>query len=446
MSDLNDESKSKEEFWKNKEDIERKIRENPEQFLEENNIDLNELKSNLENFFEKFIESVNPFLDAYNTKTFKDLNNFRNNKLKNKVKLNEHEKIKIENLSSVSFSKDFINKTQSCFIGADCDNLIIDAHSIQENGELSLISENKNVYHFSSKIGSKSKEIQVIQIKKASVFKGFCRKHDNNVFEPIDKKKAINDSEKYFLYSFRSFAFSYHNEYSFQRYSLKQINQLRSTFNSIVETAKMNDSISKLFNIYGCQDMLKKELPVITDEQKKNLEITRFEYQRRLLLNYSEQKDYDKLEYFVYEKDFICPIVCASWMITHIYTGNNYHVKSDGKTSYYGIPIIISVFPEQKKTKIVLARFKEDNSGSELVFNFWRSLFSNERQFELEISKLIIEKVENFYLSPLFWNKLSLDDQNCILNAVSINKSKFPQTPDIIETFNFFDEKYKIIV
>lgn len=449
MSELDKILKELEENKKRIAEIEKKGIENPEQFLKEIGLDINNLNvDSLKIFASNLNEQLNTLENAYKTKTFKNTINFHTNKLKNNPEPNESDKKKFEELGKVAFSTDFKNKTQTCFIGIDCDKQISDAHSIQENGQLSLISENKKVFHFVTDPQSNKKEITEIQIKNASVFKGFCKTHDNKIFETIDKNKTTSDIEKHFLYSLRSFAFSYHNVRSFQSYFSNQANDLTSSVNPIIDKLKNNDTINQLMNAFGFNDLMKElnkeNVPKITEEQKQTLEIIRFEKQRQLLLNYIDKKIYDQLEYLIYEKDFLCPIACSSWMITHIDIGNSFIVNSDRETPYYGIPIIISVLPVAKKTKIVLARFKEDESGSELVFNLWRKLFSDNTEFEKEISKLIIENVENFYLSPHFWNKLNEQEKKIILNALSVDKKQFPENRTEFEIINFFDYKYNI--
>lgn len=419
-----------------------KALENPEQFVKEMGIDINNFNvSNLKDISSKIEEQVKPLENLFKGKEFKNLNIFHN-KTKHKPELNDSEKL--DELGKTAFDNDLENKAKFCFIGNDCDREIIKSHSIQKNGELSLIAENGKVFHYKHH----KEDILEVDINQASAFKGFCHKHDQ-IFEPIDKKQIISDSEKYFLYSLRSFAYSYHNVKSFQDYGLNLVNNLTSSLNPLIDTLNKNrHEINKLMKPFGVDDSMKQlnngTIPKITEEQKQNAGLVRFEKQRKLLLEYIETKSYDKLEYLIYDVNHLCPIVCSSWMTLHINLGNNFIVISDGQTPYYAIPLIISVIPFGQKTKIILARFKEDQSGSDGMFNFWKSLISDNTKFETEISKLIIENVENFYLSPKFWNKLSEEEQNVIKNAVSLKKNKFPEQPTNFEMLNLFDEKYKI--
>lgn len=88
-------------------------------------------------------------------------------------------------------------------------NEIIRAHSIQKSGSLSGIAQNGHVYKFSSNIGSLKKNkgrltCEKFGINKVSTFLGFCKKHDNELFEPIDNNFLIPTDQQVLLYSYRS--------------------------------------------------------------------------------------------------------------------------------------------------------------------------------------------------------------------------------------------------
>jgi len=86
---------------------------------------------------------------------------------------------------------------------------IINAHSIQKNQSLEAISDNGHVYILSSDIGSLKKNRGRLTYKKrgvnrVSTFLGFCRKHDNELFEPIDNLLLFPTNQQVFLYAYRS--------------------------------------------------------------------------------------------------------------------------------------------------------------------------------------------------------------------------------------------------
>lgn len=92
--------------------------------------------------------------------------------------------------------------------GSRCTH-IVDAHSIQKNGALSLIAENgkviapsRNYTDFRHNQGTIALSLQ--GIGKVSTFRGFCAAHDNDVFAPIDKGPVVPTREQVLLYAYRS--------------------------------------------------------------------------------------------------------------------------------------------------------------------------------------------------------------------------------------------------
>jgi len=86
---------------------------------------------------------------------------------------------------------------------------IIEAHSIQKNGVLSLVAEHGKVYAPSKSFGDIKKNGGKVVLSKqgissVSTFRGFCSKHDNEVFSPIDKGPVVPTKEQVLLYAYRS--------------------------------------------------------------------------------------------------------------------------------------------------------------------------------------------------------------------------------------------------
>lgn len=92
--------------------------------------------------------------------------------------------------------------------GSRC-NEIIKAHSIQRNRLLSVIADNGHVYKISANIGSLKKNkgrliYEKYGINKVSTFLGFCKRHDNELFESIDNYPLIPTDQQVLLYAYRS--------------------------------------------------------------------------------------------------------------------------------------------------------------------------------------------------------------------------------------------------
>ena len=92
--------------------------------------------------------------------------------------------------------------------GVQC-NEIIRAHSIQKSRSLAAIAENGHVYGIAYGVGSLKKNkgrfvYDKVGINKVSTFLGFCKRHDSELFECIDKFPLIPTAHQVFLYSYRS--------------------------------------------------------------------------------------------------------------------------------------------------------------------------------------------------------------------------------------------------
>lgn len=93
---------------------------------------------------------------------------------------------------------------------SECSGNIIRAHTIQRNGGLSRIAKDNHVYSF---FGNNPVDIEkgkgalspkLIGLKRASTFTGFCGKHDDAVFAPIEKNPFVSSVEHSFLLSYRA--------------------------------------------------------------------------------------------------------------------------------------------------------------------------------------------------------------------------------------------------
>ena len=96
----------------------------------------------------------------------------------------------------------YYSKTENC-------GTIIDAHSIQKNGALSVIARDGYVYSMSRKFTDikKNKGRPVLvrtHVNSMSTFRGLCQYHDNLLFRPIDTVALQPSLEQVFLYAYRS--------------------------------------------------------------------------------------------------------------------------------------------------------------------------------------------------------------------------------------------------
>ena len=92
-----------------------------------------------------------------------------------------------------------------------CKGAIIKAHTIQRNGGLTVIASNGHVYSLlqTRKLFDQNKyDLETgpnkVGIGEASTFAGFCARHDNEVFAPIEKQSFEGTLEQIGLLGYRS--------------------------------------------------------------------------------------------------------------------------------------------------------------------------------------------------------------------------------------------------
>lgn len=101
-----------------------------------------------------------------------------------------------------AFSKKYCLHPQAN--SSTCRGKIVQAHSIQRNGGLSLIARNGHVYRFfgdySTFVRTSGKiEAELIGLNTASTFTGFCDHHDDVTFAPLEKRPFQPTLEQIFL-------------------------------------------------------------------------------------------------------------------------------------------------------------------------------------------------------------------------------------------------------
>lgn len=91
----------------------------------------------------------------------------------------------------------------------NCSSKIVRAHTIQRRGGLTEIARNGHVYtllgsNITSDNNSSRIVPQLVGLGNASTFYGFCVKHDNELFAPLEKEEIIPTSKQIFLLAYRS--------------------------------------------------------------------------------------------------------------------------------------------------------------------------------------------------------------------------------------------------
>ncbi len=300
----------------------------------------------------------------------------------------------------IDFNKKFgsyLNDRQikKCFYHKkeECAGKIKNAHSIQNNKRLTILSENINgndlLYSFTEfNIGESIfiKSLKPIGRAKASTFFGFCDYHDSKLFAEIENKEFDESAKHCFLHSYRSFAHSYHRKFEETKANSKE-NAINKDY-----SPEFNESL-KHGNILAVNDLIK---------------------HKQYLDSAIENSDYEKLDYFSIIYPDLYPIACSSLISPFLTVENRDFNNHDNPDIPYS-PIMLTVLPDFSQTIIIFGCFMSDLKGIDFLNSIEKLSDYNLKRF---ISTMLIYFAENTFFSPLIWETLGKNGQRLLTESV----------------------------
>ena len=296
-----------------------------------------------------------------------------------------------------------ISKEGRCLhyqVGDRC-NEIIKAHSIQNNGVLSKIAnEKKVIYALSQNIGDFEKNdgnlsFRKYSIHKFSIFRGFCGNHDNDLFKPIDTSyfKSRNQ-EQIFLYAYRSLS--------------KELFDKENALNmyvDMIEDVKDNIGLSKYISAFI--------------EGTKN-SLNSLNIQKKIYDDVLKNKLYDDMRYVSFSsKDKLFMAFSNILYPEYDFMGNTIQDLSNTNTENTFDLITFCSAPTENGWAFIFSWHKSsDNSCLPFIQSLKERLKQGDFLSDL-LFKFILLNSENFALSPSWWESLSNDIQKEISQAIS---------------------------
>lgn len=261
----------------------------------------------------------------------------------------------------------------------ECGTQIKNAHTLQNNGILSLLSEDDHVLIVNMLNYAKDKTIFKRESKnKATTFYGFCDIHDTEVFKPIETSKYSKSDEQHFLFAYRAFAQEYH----------KKKRLMKSLQDCIKEKPSMLKDDSFLYNY-----------------RMRQLDIFDIGSYKQIFDNSILNEDYDILENYIVEYDRRLGFAVTTMIsLASDLEGNQindiYSMEKDRQVSMF-----LTIIPQDKKSYIIFSYLKEDSLRLNNLVLQIKKLSNSD--FENYINNLIPEYTENIVLNPKLWNKFT---------------------------------------
>jgi len=303
----------------------------------------------------------------------------------------------------------------------ECNDKIIQAHSLQKNGVLNILESEENgnnvVYSFLhlKPHGIRWYGFDPIGKKSASTFHGFCGYHDTNLFKEIENNGFdIENDEHCFLLSYRSFAKEYHAK---------------------IETNK-GFGTNEFFNTKENKEKQKQYI------DGSGLAIRDMTIVKNKLNEALRNRTFDKLEYFTYSIEMTIPVAASSAISPSFSLDGTVLNKSNSLEDVYQ-NIIVTVLPTKTKTHVLLSYFPEDSRSVKYIDDIEKL---NDYDLEKVISSILIGEIENTFISPTIWKKMNTNQKQQLMDELTLTMPHLQpiQTTMFISELNLFKPKYAI--
>jgi SEC-C motif len=273
-----------------------------------------------------------------------------------------------------------------------CSPTITKSHTIQKKGGLAAIAEAGHVLTvkptMKDLIASEGNPSpRKMGIANASVFPGFCSKHDDALFKPIEGKQLSFDKDTAFLFSYRAIAYErFAKEAQLRGTNIqREMDRGHSFFHQALVQTHLNALIAGI-NI-GMQNL---------DRWKK-------QFDQRLLSG-----NRDAFHFLAIRFDRVLPIVaCGAFHPEFDLQGNLLQRLGRDSVDFDHITITVAVFEGQ--TIVVFGWIGSDDGPTKALADSYMKV-EDDRKADALV-RLLFVHTDNLFLRPSWWSALSADDQ-----------------------------------
>ncbi len=288
-------------------------------------------------------------------------------------------------------------------------NEVINAHSIQKSQALSAIAENGHVYmplgDINKGIIYKKRGIE----KQASTFLGFCKKHDNQLFEPIDNLPLIPTEQQVFLYAYRSLC---------RELFVKQ--NAKDSIDFVIETTQANKAIKEL----------NAGIKIGTEFSLKQLKIHKQHYDDSL-----KNKRYSDIQYTLFISKQKPNVVFSGLLLPDFdFSGRTLQDLGNHASN---LELITMCFAPMNNDEwgFLLAWHKTSSKVCKEFMGSLATRISQSSNVGDLLFRLIISNCENIAFAPTWWDGLTEDARTHIkqraesmVNMLTLVKSDYLMT------------------
>lgn len=252
-----------------------------------------------------------------------------------------------------------------------CQAPAIRAHSVQNATSLAIIAENDHVYELKPRIknGEPCCMFHRVGRNEASTFLGMCNQHDTEIFKPIDTKPLeVSDLEQLFLLAYRAVTRELHA-------AIAGAMRLQRNY---------RDSFSRFKNLETENTF---EGEVAAEHTLKAWGI--WKYRFKYFDNDLGRKWFKNIKHTIIKMSDEKPIIAASSLFS-----------VDNKP--WGRPfagVTLNIIPTSESETLAIFSYASEHSGKVRKY-IARIVLSSGSDQKHELSYIIVNKTENFFVSP----------------------------------------------
>lgn len=327
-------------------------------------------------------------------------------------------------------------KQREC-IFPDCSKQSIKrSHSIPKTTTLLHIASNGHIlkpeFDFTSH-NVPQIEMQKLGISSASVFPGFCKKHEN-IFETFEQNGKIDNERKALLQTYRAVC----RERVFREIEI-EINEInKAAYQEKINKEALfiiNNSLSAQNNLSNIKSIEFKGVDSIIYSLEglslyhNDTNIELLEIENKIFTSIYKPTKRNDLIIEVANIDIKFPISLCGFATI------NYNENSDERIAY----ILLNILPQKDSTTIVCVGLEKDKNICKKYFDY---SLSDPLTILNMIESFMINGTDHWFINPDFWSKISTKKQKKILHDILITEDS------IIDEYpiSIFDDLRKKII
>lgn len=279
-----------------------------------------------------------------------------------------------------------------------CSGPIVKAHTIPRSGSLKQIAVNGQLLRFDVTLPGllnhgPSVPVKEIGIKNASTFTGFCARHDDGLFAPLEKQRFTGSTQQCFLLGFRATAFEAFRKQCAIDLAKRCMNVFAETYGPACEAIALTERY-----LVGCYHGM------------RDLEMELTAYKRAM-----KNRSYEDVAFLLFRLDRAPQVMCAGGFAPE-YDFQRTRLQNMADMNSEAARISFTIFGTEAGGSACLAWMPQKTSASA---SFCRSLMAVPRERQADtLVRLAFEHLENTYFSPTWWNSLDPDQKKAVSDRI----------------------------